>query len=219
MQWYKHVYARNARGVDASMFARLLAPTNAAELWQTGIARVPSGKSPGHDGVSIDLWKLAAKPRPTAADCVADSSRHAAFDIGDDIDDEPLPVYDADLDPESWRLPPGAIQAPPALQLLVELANAGFALRHVSLHNKHGMIKLLPKLDENDTFSGEPAKMRPITLLPEMGKIISRVLARRLANRLAHNPRVLNPAQRAFQHAGSINQALDALVDVIEDFN
>ena len=60
--------------------------------------------------------------------------------------------------------------------------------------------------------------MRPITLLPELGKLPSRILARRLTDVLHHKPELLNQSQRAYIKDGTSRQCISALIDVIEDF-
>ena len=180
--WWAAAYSRTSKMAQGDpqfdAFARIMDPAAAWEVWRSGLAATENGKSPGHDGVPIEVWKWAAHPERDA--------------------------------------PHGLCHTPPALRLITEFVNATLALRHVAAHNKRGLIKLLPKVDERGAFSADPARMRPITLLPELGKIVSRVLAARLANYLA-TTQWLTPAQRAFVRDGSIFQSLDATVNAMED--
>ncbi len=60
--------------------------------------------------------------------------------------------------------------------------------------------------------------MRPITVLPELGKIAARILSKRINNILARHPQILAEAQRGFIRDGSVDQCTDVLLDVIEDW-
>jgi ribonuclease HI len=60
--------------------------------------------------------------------------------------------------------------------------------------------------------------MRPITLLPEVAKLLHRVLATRFSSILHFNPTILNSAQRAYLHDGSSRQCLHTVSNVCEDF-
>ena len=60
--------------------------------------------------------------------------------------------------------------------------------------------------------------MRPITLLPELGKLTARLLARRITAVLHTKPRILCEAQRAYLMDGSSKQCITALLDTIEDY-
>src|SRR3954463_2739045 len=51
-------------------------------------------------------------------------------------------------------------------------------------------------------------EMRPITLLPELGKLTNRVLARRMTQTLMQHPDLLEGAQRGFLKDGSIVNVL-----------
>ena len=50
---------------------------------------------------------------------------------------------------------------------------------------------MVPKVKADGSFSREAAEMRPITVLPEIGKILSRILAGRLQVVLVRNPSLL----------------------------
>ena len=60
--------------------------------------------------------------------------------------------------------------------------------------------------------------MRTITLLPELGKLTARLLARRITAVLHTKPRILCEAQRAYLMDGSSKQCITALIDTIEDY-
>jgi hypothetical protein len=54
--------------------------------------------------------------------------------------------------------------------------------------------------------------IRPITLQSCLGKMLSRLLAVRLANIFSHHP-ILNPSQRGFVNGGSTHKCIDELLD------
>jgi exonuclease III len=172
--WWKSIYSREAKGVSQSLYADLMCPMTTGEVLCT-IQKADGGKSPGTDGCSIDLFKLAV-----------DESR-----IG---------------------------HAPNTLELLVRLANVSLLLEHTPALLKEGVVTLVPKVKADGSFSCEAGEMRPITLLPEMGKIISRVLAARLGQILTASPGLLTSSQRAFIRDGCVDQCVNSLVDVIEDW-
>ena len=60
--------------------------------------------------------------------------------------------------------------------------------------------------------------MRPITLLPELGKLPARVLAKRVTAVIHAKPGILCGSQRAYLADGCSRQCLSALLDAIEDF-
>jgi hypothetical protein len=63
------------------------------------------------------------------------------------------------------------------------------------------------------------ANMRPITLLPELGKLTSRILANRLSATLHRKPHLLHAAQRAYLRDGDSKQCISTLLDLIEDYS
>jgi hypothetical protein len=172
--WWRSIYSRGAKGVSQSLYADLMAPMTMGEVLNN-IQKADGGKSPGTDGCSIDLFKLAV-----------DESR-----IG---------------------------RAPATLEVLVRLANVSLRLEHMPALLKEGVVTLVPKVKADGSFSCEAGEMRPITLLPEMGKIISRVLAARLGQILTGSPGLLTSSQRAFIRDGCVDQCVNSLVDVIEDW-
>jgi ribonuclease HI len=99
------------------------------------------------------------------------------------------------------------------------IVNQCLLLGHIPRCLKEGWITLVPKVKENGAFSMEPAEMRPITVLPALGKLCTKVLADRVGDVLVARPHILAPAQRAFLKDGYLDQCLDTVVDVIEDWN
>ena len=82
---------------------------------------------------------------------------------------------------------------------------------------KFGRITLVPKYKSDGSFSKDPVKMRPITVLPEIGKIANKILADRIGVILLNNPEILASSQRAFLRDGDTAQCVHAVVDAIED--
>jgi hypothetical protein len=99
------------------------------------------------------------------------------------------------------------------------IVNQCLQLGHIPRCLKEGWITLVPKVKENGEFSMEPSEMRPITVLPALGKLCTKVLADRIGNVLVAHPDVLASQQRAFLLDGYLDQCLDTVVDVIEDWN
>ena len=79
-----------------------------------------------------------------------------------------------------------------------------------------GLIRFVPK----GRLSGLPdvEDMRPITLLSEIGKVPSRILASRVSAILDAKPELLHVAQRAFLSNGDVSQCIHTALDVFEDF-
>jgi ribonuclease HI len=135
----------------------------------------------------------------------------AAGPDGNDID-----LWKLITDPRNLGM--GEDYTTPCLEVLTKIMNHCFDLAYIPPVLKEGWISLVPKLQKDGSFSGEPEDMRPITVLPEIGKIASRVVTRRLGRVLAANPGYLTGAQRGFQMDGYVTQCTDVLVDVIEDW-
>ena len=76
---------------------------------------------------------------------------------------------------------------------------------------------MIPK-QSTDSQTASITDYRPITLLSEIGKTASRILADRTYNILARNPHIVNAAQRAFIKDGNTAQCIDTVLDVFEDF-
>lgn len=82
---------------------------------------------------------------------------------------------------------------------------------------KHAVITLIPKVKEDGTRTEEVQDLRPISVLPEISKICSRVLAARVGNVLKDNPSIMTAAQRGFLKDGNVMQCIHAALDVFED--
>ncbi len=170
--WWDEVYKRGSSGATEEAWAALMVPPPAAEIADL-VSRCASGKSPGHDGLGIDFYKLMARAGGEQSRC---------------------------------------------LQVVAKIAGLCLELGHQPDVLKHGWITMVPKVKTDGSFSTDPANMRPITVLPELGKIVSRLLSRRIGDVLVRNPTFLSSAQRGFLRDGSIFQCMDTLVDVIEDW-
>ena len=168
--WWDQVYDRGAKGIPGEVFANICDPPAAAEL--AAIVRgCAGGKSPGHDGLDIDFWKLVAS--------------------NDDS---------------------------PCLEVLTRIVGLSLELGFQPDALKHGWITMVPKVKPDGSFSCSPDDMRPITLLPEIGKITSRLLAKRIGDIFVQQPHLLSEAQRGFLAEGSVHQCVSTVVDVIEDW-
>ena len=103
----------------------------------------------------------------------------------------------------------------PILSFLVSLVNACLRTGCCPPTLKAGIIVMIPK---PGAPANDASNMRPITLLPELGKITPRTLAKRVTLVLHDKPDILCAAQRAYLMDGSSRQSLAALLDTIEDF-
>jgi hypothetical protein len=153
-------------------FAGLMAAPTEAEVFQV-IRRASAGKSPGHDLLDVDFWKLVTSAGPE----------------------------------DSW-----------CLKVVVRLIGDSLELGEVPEVMKLGWITMVPKVKPDGSFQCKASAMRPITVLPELGKIASRLLASRINGVLVRHPSLLSEAQRGFINDGSIDQCSDVLLDVIEDW-
>ena len=165
--WFDEMYA--GRGVHFDDVMR--APT-AAEVFRI-IQRAGSGKSPGHDLLDIDFWKLVTAAGPGESLC---------------------------------------------LEVMVLIMAECLELGVVPDVLKVGWITMVPKVKPDGSFQCKASEMRPITVLPELGKITSRLLAARINSVLVRRPELLAEAQRGFINDGSVDQCCDVLLDVIEDW-
>ena len=75
-------------------------------------------------------------------------------------------------------------------------------------------MKMIPK---HASPKPDVNSLRPISIIPELSKIISKILARRIMDRLTKHPDTLHPAQRGFLRHGNIHQCIDTLIDILED--
>ena len=78
---------------------------------------------------------------------------------------------------------------------------------------KRVAMKMIPKSNQKP----EPESMRPISIIPELAKITSKLLAKRLLDILTLHPEILHRSQRGFLRTGNIGQCIDALIDILED--
>jgi len=65
--------------------------------------------------------------------------------------------------------------------------------------------------------SSSPESLRPISIIPEFSKLISRILARRILNVFTLHPEFLHRSQRGFIRTGSTSQAINVIIDILED--
>ena len=93
--------------------------------------------------------------------------------------------------------------------------NAGLTTGCAPPTHKKGIIVLIPKPGETST---DAADMRPITLLPELGKLLNRIIAARFTAIVHESPSLLAEAQRAYLHDGNSRQSIHSVFDVCEDF-
>ncbi len=179
--WWEYWYGRRGRVPGAARaFADLGSPITPAEVL-AAILKCDGGKSPGLDGVSIDLLKLLARG---PAEGVAG----------------PLTV------------PPGDL---PVMCALAALSSMALQLGRMTSHVTEGLIVMVPK--GHTDGPADVSKMRPITLLSEIGKVLARVLADRISGVLCRRPELLNVNQRAFLRNGDVSQCIATLLDVCED--
>jgi hypothetical protein len=77
---------------------------------------------------------------------------------------------------------------------------------------------MVPKKLPDGTITRDPAKMRPITVLPTLGKLGPSIIADRIGDALVRYPDVLSLHQRAHRRDGSVDQGVNTVVDIIEDW-
>ena len=172
-RWWEQTYARSNSAVIQTVWDTLMRPCTPCQL-QDELKKAPSRRSPGTQGLPLDVLKLAAQ--------------HAGPAHGDRF-------Y--------------------FLQALVSLTNALLRTGICPSALKTGIIVFIPKPGKP---ADGPSTMRPITLLPELGKLPARLLSGRLTDILHLHPHVLHPSQRAYLRDGSSRQSLSTLMDVLEDF-
>jgi len=167
--WWHHAYRWRAKGIDPATWSPLVRAIDRRGIYDV-IVSTDSGKSPGHDGISMDLLRLLVGP---------------------------------------------TFRCCPLLDVLVSLVNATIRTGIVPDRHVLGEIVLIPKPGSS---SVDPSDMRPITLLSELGKLVSRVMAGRLTRIVHDNPSILDEAQRANLHDGNCRQCLSTSHNVCEDF-
>jgi ribonuclease HI len=107
--------------------------------------------------------------------------------------------------------------APEYTALIVALVNAALTTRHCPRCFKLGVIVLLPKPGKDSSIIGN---RRPITLLPELGKLTNRILALRFQLCAdSAEVEVFENANRAYSQEGSFKQALRVFTDTTIHWN
>ena len=76
---------------------------------------------------------------------------------------------------------------------------------------------MVPKVLPDGSMSNTADKMRPITVLPALHRVASRILNSRILRILLQNPGILHWSQRAFTRNGSTDQCIDMTQDAIEE--
>jgi hypothetical protein len=61
--------------------------------------------------------------------------------------------------------------------------------------------------------------MRPITVQPTLGKLGPSIVADRIGLAIARQPDLLSVHQRAHRRDGSVDQGVNVVVDIIEDWH
>jgi exonuclease III len=106
----------------------------------------------------------------------------------------------------------------PCLAAFTMILNDCLRLRVIPPVLKEGWITMVPKRQPDGSLSVDAENMRPISVLPELGKALSRVLASRISRILILRPELLSPAQRGFIANGCVEQCIGSLTDAIEDW-
>jgi hypothetical protein len=188
--WWDRAYNRDAKGIPAAVFAQLADPLPWQEICSALLQVGPS--SPGFDGLSGRFLRILVAPTTAPLGKMRDTNREL-----DRIPEHPTMM----------------------MQALTALLNECVIISHIPPFLKHGWVTLVPKLKADGSFSTVPGEMRPITVLPAIGRLLSKVLATRLVTALALHPEVLHKAQRAFIRDGTHSQCVETLINVIEDWH
>jgi exonuclease III len=169
-------------------------------------------------GVTMDVWQAILDPVgiPELLDTLS-GTKGGTSPGPDGVTIDLLKLVCRPLDAHACE-PPSGPPTPCALALLI-LTNHSFRLSYVPPALKEGWITLVPKPEADGSSSTEADKMRPITLLSEVGKFGSRIIAKRICRVLAAVPGLLSLHQRAFHMDGAVDQCTNVLVDVIEDWH
>ena len=61
--WWDEMYSRDAKSIDADVWSPLMNLTDGEEIFDI-IKGISAGKSPGHDGITADLLRIAVGIRP-----------------------------------------------------------------------------------------------------------------------------------------------------------
>ena len=79
---------------------------------------------------------------------------------------------------------------------------------------KNIQMRMIPKAGNKKK---DVNALRPISIIPELAKIISKILAQRIMDVLTKHPDILLASQRGFLRHGNIAQCIDVLIDALED--
>jgi hypothetical protein len=174
--WWKSTYKQNALNLPIDFWNHLCDPPEIEEVLST-LRNCSHDTSPGYDGISTDLLRLA-----TNTYLYEPNKRQ----------DEPTTI---------------------ALFLKAYLATT-FRLATLAPSLREGLISLLPKPNQPPKLAAN--LRRPITLLPELGKLPSRIYASRILAARHRRPGLLHWAQRAYHNDGNIHQIIQALLSTAE---
>ena len=174
----------------------LMNPMTMDELVEA-VKSTENGKAPGPDRLSVDMIKCLFWGRRESEATPLNIMRTAQSGCKWTWEDNPAPNA--------------------AMKVMLLLCNASIGLAEVTPGMQRGEILFIPKQTEAGTATIDVEDMRPITLLPELGKLTNRVLARRVTMTLMRHPELLDPAQRGFLKDGSTGQCVNVVLDVFED--
>jgi hypothetical protein len=174
--WWKATYEQNALNLPQDFWNQLCDPPEIEEILST-LRHCSHDTSPGYDGISTDLLRLATNTYN--------------YEIKQ-RQDEPTPI---------------------AIFLKAYLATT-FRLATLAPSLREGLISLLPKHNQPPKLAAN--LRRPITLLPELGKLPSRIFASRILAARHRRPGLLHWAQRAYHQDGNIHQIIQALLTTAE---
>ena len=107
-----------------------------------------------------------------------------------------------------WRVL--AEKSEPVCQVLALLMSACLRLNMMPTLGKRSIIVPIPKKQNKQM---DMSNIRPISLQAALTKLLSKLLATRLANILAAHP-ILHSAQEAFIKNGAISNCIDTWLDV-----
>jgi len=103
------------------------------------------------------------------------------------------------------------------VSILTTLINIALQNGQSLISWRKAIISMIPKRNEDGSFTEVVDEMRPISVLQEFGKISSKILATRMGTILLEYPDVMTGAQRAFLKDGSTSQCLHTALNVLED--
>ena len=193
--WWDREY--EAKRPERPEWAELMNPMSMQELLDA-VRRIEPGKAAGPDRLSADMMK------------------YLFWGGGGTGRAQPDIVWNRES--RQWEdaatLKPNA-----AMEVILLLCNASVALEVVTPSMQLGEIVYLPKLTAAGTATTDVEDMRPITLLPELGKLANRVFAARMTETLLRHPGLVDESQRGFLKDGSTMQCVNVALDVLEDYH